>query len=184
MWACCKVFDLQESENGHSDSLKDKRDAQRMDYLKKQLSRLQREKAVAARELSDLRKRERFTFLKHLSPPGPLAWDGLHVPKGFFSQDVLLHILLAVHRKLWKLATKLWFCSFPLWASHLLGYNEGGGYNYQYAHCQIPHSHFYCIRIYAIAGASTSSLHTSLLYSTSSIACWLCAEKYNKTLHF
>lgn len=49
----------EEFENGHSNSLKDKRDAQRVDYLRKQLSRLQREKAVSARELSDLRKRER-----------------------------------------------------------------------------------------------------------------------------
>ncbi|KAI5058329.1 hypothetical protein GOP47_0026499 [Adiantum capillus-veneris] len=49
----------EELESGHSDSLKDKRDAQRVDYLKKQLSRLQREKGAAARELSDLRKRER-----------------------------------------------------------------------------------------------------------------------------
>ncbi|MCO5585737.1 hypothetical protein L7F22_039673 [Adiantum nelumboides] len=49
----------EELESGHPENLKDKRDAQRVDYLKKQLSRLQREKATAARELSDLRKRER-----------------------------------------------------------------------------------------------------------------------------
>ncbi|KAH7285029.1 hypothetical protein KP509_33G008500 [Ceratopteris richardii] len=52
----------EESDNGHPQSLKAKRDAQRVDYLKKQLSRVQKEKAAAARELSNLRKRETFVY--------------------------------------------------------------------------------------------------------------------------